>query len=218
MPHRLLPRRRAGAASSFATRLRGRLGLFLLALCMAVTAACSGGPPPTVPVGSMVTPGSSPDTMLWNFAAKALVLHIKAAPDMNFADAQAHTLRLCVYQLDKTDAFTELAATPEGLGKLMLCQRFDPSVKDLYSRIVTPGLVETQSLDRAEGARHVGIVAGYSRLEPGLVSRVWSIPAAVYEDGSLFWKKTYYYPGPLEMILLLGPNSLQRYTEPVGEN
>lgn len=189
----------------------------VLLLCLLIAAGGCSGKPPTIPANSTVTPGTSPDAMLWNFAAKALVLHLKAATDMNFADGQAHTVKLCMYQLEKLDAFNTLSRTPDGLAKLMECARFDPSVRDMNSQIVTPGQVESQTFDRAEGAKHVAVVAGYSRLEPDLVSRVWSVPATQYVDGSLFWKTTYYYPGPLEMIILLGPSSLQRYTEPVGE-
>lgn len=193
-----------------------RLPAILLFCLLAATSGCSGKSP-VIPANSTLTPGASPDSMLWNFAAKALVLHLKAAPDMNFDNGQAHTLKLCMYQLEKLDAFNNLAQSPDGLAKLMECTRFDPAVRDMNSQIVTPGQVESQTFDRAEGAKHVAVVAGYSRLEPGLVSRVWSVPAAQYVDGSLFWKTTYYYPGPLEMIILLGPSSLQRYTEPVGE-
>ncbi len=175
---------------------------------------CSSGPPPKQPAGSTMTPGSTPETMQWNFAPRALVLHIKADPQLNFADDQAHTLRLCVYQVDKLDAFSEKAATSEGLAELMQCKSFDRSVKDVQSQIIVPGQIETQSLDRAEGAKHVAAVAGYYHLEPGMVSRTWSVPAAVYEEGAIF-KTRWYYPGPLEMILLFGPSSLQRFTQPV---
>lgn len=177
---------------------------------------CSSTPPP-VPTTSLVTPATSPDSMLWHFALNVLVLHVKASTDLNFVDEQAHTLKLCMYQLEKLEAFNDLAQTSEGLARLMQCDRFDPSVRDMSSQIVTPGMVESQTCNRAEGARHVAVVAGYGKLEPGLVSRTWDIPVARYEDGSLFWKTTYYYPGPLEMIVLLGPSSLQRHTEPVGE-
>ena len=191
--------------------------LLLAAVCLQL-AACSASDPPTVPASSLMTPGKTPDTVRWTFAPRALALHIKADPNMNYEDEQAHTLRLCLYQLEKPDAFNELAATSEGLARLMLCQRFDPSVKDLHSQIIQPGLLDSQVLDRAEGARHVAVVAGYSHLEPGLVSRTWAIPVALYEDGSLFWKETYYYPGPLEMVLLLGPSSLQRLNDSDTEN
>lgn len=199
-----------------ASSLLSKLLIFTLGLCLSCGGGCSSKPPP-VPTSSLITPASSPDTMLWNFAPNALVLHIKAGTDLNFVDEQAHTLKLCMYQLEKTEAFDTLAQTSEGLVRLMRCDRFDPSVRDMDSQIVTPGMVESQTFNRAEGARHVAVVAGYGKLEPGLVSRVWDVPAARHEEGSLFWKTTYYYPGPLEMIILLGPSSLQRYLEPVGE-
>ncbi len=190
--------------------------LLFFALWLFCAGGCSSTPPP-VPAGSLVTPAASPDGMLWNFAPDAIVLHIKAGMDLNFVDEQAHTLKLCMYQLEKTEAFNDLARTGEGLARLMQCDRFDPSVRDMSSRIVTPGMVESRVYNRAEGARHVAVVAGYSKLEPGLVSRIWDVPAARREDGLLFWKTTYYYPGPLEMMVLLGPSSLQRHTDPVGE-
>lgn len=191
------------------------LALQLCLLCALALCGCSSSSAPTiVPPGSTITPGLTPDTMAWNFAPRALVLHIKADPQLNFADDQSHTLRLIIYQVQKLDAFTQLAATKEGLSKLMEGKSFDKSVCDIESMIITPGQVETLTLDRAEGAKHVAVVAGYYQLEPGMVSRTFSVPAAIYEDGILF-KTKYYYPGPLEMILLFGPSSLQRFTQPV---
>ncbi len=201
--------------SPFSAVLRRILtGPAALLLLVSLAAGCSPGGPPLLPAGSTTTPGSTPDSMQWNFAPGALVLHIKADPQLNFADDQAHTLRLCVYQVDKLDVFNEKAATSEGLAELMQCRSFDKSVKDVQSQIIVPGQVETQSLDRAEGAKHVAAVAGYYHLEPGMVSRTWSVPAAIYEEGAIF-RTRWYYPGPLEMILLFGPSSLQRFTQPV---
>ncbi len=188
--------------------------LTALSICFGAGCSSSSSPPPVVPVTSAVSAGSTPETMQWNFAPKALVLHIKADTQLNFIDDQAHTLRMCIYQLEKLDAFNELAATSEGLARLMECKSFDKSVMDVQSQIVVPGQVETQNLDRAEGAKHVGVVAGYYHLEPGMVSRTFSVPAAIYEEGVLI-KTQWYYPGPLEMILLFGPSSLQRFVQPV---
>ena len=186
------------------------LGLFLsLLLC-----GCSSSTPVIIPPGTTVTPGLTPDTIAWNFAPKALVLHIKADPQLNFADDQSHTLKLVIYQVSKLDAFNKLAETKEGLASLMQGQSFDKTVCDVETMIITPGQVESLNLDRAEGAKHVGMVAGYYQLEPGMVSRTWSVPIATYDDG-VFFKTRYYYPGPLEMILLFGSSSLQRFTKPV---
>ncbi|MDO5538432.1 MAG: type VI secretion lipoprotein TssJ, partial [Desulfovibrionaceae bacterium] len=133
---------------------RGLLRVLAAGLVLALPAAgCSSGTPPTIPAGSTTTPGATPETMMWNFAPRAMVLHIKADTQLNFADDQSHTLRMCVYQVDKLDAFNELASTAEGLATLMQCRSFDKSVMDVQSQIVTPGQVETQMLDRAEGAK-----------------------------------------------------------------
>lgn len=121
-------------------------GLILLALCTSLLlCGCSSSTPTIIPPGTTVTPGLTPDTIAWNFAPKALVLHIKADPQLNFADDQAHTLRLIIYQVSKLDAFNKLAETKEGLATLMQGQSFDKSVVDVETMIITPGQVESST-------------------------------------------------------------------------
>lgn len=184
-------------------------------LCLSVLPSLPGcsSKPPVVPQTGFVKAGSSPDAVTWAFAPNALLLHIKSDGELNFEDEQPHTVMICVYQMDDPSVFQELAQNEDGLAKLLTCQRFDKSFKAVSRRIVPPGAVDSIPMDRAEGAKQVGIVAGYHKLVPGGMTRTWAVPLSVETKGMLFWKEPFYYPAPLEMILVLGASGIEKLDE-----
>ena len=68
-----------------------------------------------------------------------------------------------------------------------------------------PGEVQTFELDRAEGAKYVGVVAGYYQLQKRQVTRLYTIPTSEErEPGMVVIKQK-----PLKINLFLGPQALQ---------
>lgn len=122
----------------------------------------------------------------------------------------SHNILLCTYQLTAPAAFQELAANLGGIRKLLECARFDQTVVHVERRFISPGQESSFVLDRAEGAQHVGLAAGYNDLQPGLVTTIYSFPALQDREGIWPWSSDVYNPGPLTMDILLGPNSIQR--------
>lgn len=188
----------------------GFLRLLPAVMCCLLLAACGGSKPPPPKPYEVPQKAESPQAMKWTYAPRALTLEYTADLDLNSYDGFSHNLMLCIFQLGDTAAFEELAANEGGIRKLLACDRFDKSVVHFERRFVSPGSKATLSMDRAEGAQFVGIVAGYYDLQPGLVTRTWQFPLKVDQEGMLFWKSDVYSPGTLEMYLLFGPKSIQR--------
>ena len=120
----------------------------------------------------------------------------------------SHTLVLCIYQLSDPNAFNDLAKNKEGLTKLLGCSKFSDSVTSFQRLIFQPGELRSVSLDRAEKTQFVGIAAGYFKLDPGKVTRLYKIPVLAHTKGLLF-KDRYHWPTTLSVNLFLGPQELK---------
>jgi type VI secretion system VasD/TssJ family lipoprotein len=142
-------------------------------------------------------------TTEWKYQKDAIRLHLTSDPNLNLFGGVPHTLLLCMYHLRDPNAFNQVMDEKDGLVKLLDCTRFDPSVTYAKKVVVQPRQELNESLDRAEGARYVGIVAGYSQLQKERVTRFYEIPVGVFKD-----------PKPLDIELYLGPQELQ---EPRGK-
>ena len=154
--------------------------------------ACSSTPPPD-PVA----------TMSWDYAADAVMLEIIASPGLNTDDGQAHTLLLGIYQMADAQAFRDLAADPAALAGTMASGKAAPAFLQFSRYVVTPGQHSWLILDRAQNARSVGIVAGYTRLAAAGAARQFDVPVVTETSGYLFKTHTA-RPLPLVVRLNLG--------------
>ena len=161
--------------------MRGFLyGLFLALLALSVVSCKTTPPPPP------------------SYERNAVQLHLVSDPNLNLFGGIPHTVVLCVYQLRDPNAFNQAMDEKEGLVKLLECNRFDPSVTYVKKVVVQPRQELTEPLDRAEGTRYVGVVAGYSQLQKERVTRFYAIPFSVFGN-----------PKPLDIDLYLGPQEIQ---------
>ncbi len=142
----------------------------------------------------------------WPSEKNAIHLHIMADPELNRYDGTPHTLYLCLYQLQSENAFDQLAEDKDGIYKLLECNLFDASVVRAKSLIVRPGQDSTMDIDRAEGAKYVGMVAGYQLFEKERIVRLFDVPLIIEKKG---WKrKRYEKPDVLNIELALGPEQI----------
>lgn len=136
---------------------------------------------------------------------EAFTLRMKADPQLNLYAGTSHALHLCVYQLSNPNPFNQFSMDMAGISKLMNCERFDQGVA-LASRIVVqPGDNVNMPIDRAEGARYVGIVAGYYTLNNQSSVRLYQIPLIEEKRGAQLVTRM----APLEIDLYLGPQAIQ---------
>ncbi len=168
--------------------------LFILLLSIFFLNACAFGP---------VLPAK------WKYEERAVLLHIKADRQLNLYSGKPHTLHLCVYQLREPNAFNQLSGDEDGLYDLLECNLFDESVTTTKKLIIHPGKDLTFTLDRADGARYIGIVAGYNVLDSKRMTRLYDIPIMIKKRG--FIKRTKYEsPVHLNIDITLGSKQIKK--------
>ncbi len=150
---------------------------------------------------------STPPPPNWVFQREAIALHLKSDPQLNLKDGAPHTLLVCVYQLQNPIPFDRLASDTAGLYRLLECELFDPSVATSNRLFVHPGQDQHRAFDRAEGARHIAIVAGYYTIEKERIVKLIDIPVAIRRSGFL-WLKKRQEPQPVEIEIVLGQKQI----------
>lgn len=142
-------------------------------------------PPPPPEDPPEVVPFVPPDN--WKFEAEALKVRINPADDLNFYRNRSHTLVLGVYQLSDPNPFNDKRSTAAGLQQLLTEGLADPTIVAFKRVVVQPGKSQPIVLDRAEGAKQIGFVAGYYKLEADRVTRLIPIPAI--QDPKTGWAR-----------------------------
>ena len=150
-------------------------------------------------------PDPADPSLVWGFGEKAIEISYKADKNLNLYDEKPHTILMCLYQLSDPNIFNELSKSEDGLNKLLNCSRFDQSVVGFMKIIVQPGESKNLSLDRAEKAKWVGIVAGYYNLSPDMVSCLYEVPVTTEREWLVLKKPI---PGNLFIDLSLGSNKI----------
>ena len=161
-------------------------------------ASCAGGSSSGGGAGGGSASGA------YEYEKDAIVLHLKGDPNLNLFEKRPHTLLVCVYQLRDPNALNQVLQDAEDVSKLLECARFDPSIVNTKKLILQPGKEITESLDRAEGARYIGIVAGYYNLDKQRASRIIPVPV-----GGMFGKKA----AKMDLDVFLGPDEIQGVKE-----
>ena len=141
----------------------------------------------------------------WKYEKKAIRLQLKADFQLNLHEGTPHTLLVCVYQLRNPNTFNQLAGDNNGIYELLECKLFDDSVAGSERLIIHPGQDLTFTLNRAEGAKYVAIVAGYYLLHK---ERLFNIPVIV-ENKWWIKRAKISKPGYLNIELTLGPQQIQ---------
>lgn len=148
----------------------------------------------------------------WGYEKGAITVNLKGDPQLNLFQKSPHALVACLYQLRDPNAFNQFRVEADGLTKLLECGRFDPGVATAKRLVIQPGQELNETLDRAEGARYVGFVAGYYRLHKERSVRLYPIPA-VEETKGFISRTKLVKPGQIDIRLLLGPQEIQDVKE-----
>ena len=179
----------------------------LAAACLVLLAACQGPGRAGRPDESLQN-AETPDMVRWTYLPGGLTVNLEADAELNLYMDRPHNLMLCVYQLSGPDAFQKLAEEIEGIRKLLVCAPFDTTVVQAERRFVFPGEQAALVMDRMEGARYVGLVAGYNEIQPGTATTLHAFPVIERSRSLRPWSKTY-HPGKLIAHIVLGARSLQ---------
>lgn len=146
----------------------------------------------------------------WKMDHDAVVLNMEADNKLNYSNGKAHALRFVIYQLDSPNSFNQLVEDEEGLKQLLQSTVYDSNVHAVEDIVVYPGSDVSYRIDRAEGARYIGIVAGYQGLIKDRVAKVYEVP--VYVKHKLLFKRKL-IPGELVLNLTLGPQQIEQKQE-----
>jgi len=138
----------------------------------------------------------------WEYEKSAIDLCIQSDPHLNHFQEKAHSLMVCIYHLRDLNGFNQLVDEQGGLSKLLECGRFDPGVAYVKRIVVQPNQAITESMDRTEGAKYVGIVAGYYDLQKGNAARSFQIPLSFFQN-----------PKKLSLNLQLGSKGIKEIKE-----
>jgi type VI secretion system VasD/TssJ family lipoprotein len=135
------------------------------------------------------------------YEKEAIVLKLTSDSQLNLYRNSPHTLLLCLYQFRDPNAFNQLLDEKDGLQKLLECNRFDQSVTSAKSFVVLPNGEKVERIDRVEGTKYVGLIAGYYTLQKENVTRFVPVPVS-----SFFGRK----PKVLNINLYLGPQGIKQ--------
>lgn len=139
----------------------------------------------------------------WTHEKDAVTLRLEGDPMLNLYQGKAHSLIVCVYHLKDLNGFKQLSDENGGLYKLLECSRFDSGVTYAKRLVVQPKQEVKESLDRTEGAKYVGLVAGYYALHKVNSVRTYEIPVSIFNN-----------PKKLDINLHMGPDNIQEIKEP----
>jgi len=159
------------------------------------------------PSSAAVSQAAASYTGQYPYAPGAVKVHLKADPRLNLFDAMPHALLVCVYGLRDPNGFHQMLDEPEGVSRLLECTRFDPAVTSARRISNQPGGEVSETLDRPEGTKYVGLVAGYANLKKENCARLYAVPIVKERIGYSVRKTE--KPGNLEIHLRLGPESIE---------
>ncbi|MGA1846966.1 type VI secretion system lipoprotein TssJ [Deferribacter abyssi] len=144
----------------------------------------------------------------WSFEKKAITINYKSDLLLNAFGGNPHTLMIVVYQMSKPDSFNQFIQYPAGIRKLLNQNISSPDILSHKRFFIEPNSSGKLLLDRAEGAKWLGIVAGYYALEPDKSARIFKIPYKIEEKGFIRKKKIAVIP-KVRITVFFTKNSIQ---------
>jgi len=161
----------------------------------------------------------------WSAEANAILLNFQASKDLNEDRGKPSSLSVCIYQLSDSRVFeqlrkqgqtgldalaacdksgeTEICQDKTGLAALAACKKFGDTVLAFNRIFLEPGQKQEVFFDRREGAKFIGLAAGYYNLESDRCIRLYPVPIIEVNDG---WFSSHREPGQLVIELNFGPN------------
>ena len=152
----------------------------------------------------------------WEYEKRGIEISIKAPSDLNSLSGRPHSLALGVFQLNDPNTFSGLAETRVGAVELLQKGRIDDTVAHFTLINIRPGERKKVTLNRAQTAQYVGVIAGYYELNPTKDVKVFPVPLKALSRGlvegalvklSLMADEASAVPDKLRFIVELGRSS-----------
>lgn len=144
----------------------------------------------------------------WEYGTGALRLAVDADPALNNYDGQAHSVVLAIVQSADPTAFYQPIETPSAaLSTLLETGQPTPGLLQVTRYAIEPGKKTAIQLDRAQGAKYVGIIVAYYGIPLTKTAKLFNIPVTVAKKGIVV-KDYNASPAVAEIQLKLGPDSI----------
>src|SRR5690606_27911030 len=111
-----------------------------------------------------------------------------------------HTLVLGVFQLEDAKAFVQLLNDAKTLTGMLASGNPSKEILHMDRYVVSPDKRTILDIDRVQGAKFIGIAAGYYDFDPAAASRLFRIPLNIQTEGLI---STTYKAEPANLALRL---------------
>lgn len=142
------------------------------------------------------------------YEKEAITVSLTATADLNRFNNQPHTVVVVFYQLSDPNIFNQMLESADGVGRLLEGKSFDASVLSRRTIVVQPSDVKELRLDRVEGTRYLGVIAGFYEQQPEGFYRLFPVPTR--KTHSLFGAEKDCFAEPLAVKLTLGSDGFVR--------
>ena len=115
----------------------------------------------------------------WDFEDQSISVIIDAPVDLNSFSGRPHSLVIGIFQLSDPNSFSAFAPTHEGAVFLLDKGRVDDTIVNFSRIVVRPGEQKTAVFARFSRVKYIGLIVGYSRLNPKSDVKIFQIPVAL---------------------------------------
>lgn len=149
----------------------------------------------------------------WVYEIRAINLVARASADLNSVRGRPHSLALGIFQMNDPNTFRGLSVSQTGAVELMQMGQIDESIVNFQQITIRPGEQKKVSINRAQTAKYIGVIAGYFKLNPKTDIQIFPIPLRAIKRGvvekalafaSLITDESRAIPGKLNVFVDLG--------------
>lgn len=149
----------------------------------------------------------------WVYEIRAINLVTRASSDLNSVRGRPHSLALGIFQMNDPNTFRGLSVTQAGAVELLQKGQIDESIVNFEQVNIRPGEQKKISINRAQTAKYIGVIAGYFKLNPKTDVQIFPIPLRPIKRGlvekalvfaALITDESKAIPGKLNLYVDLG--------------
>lgn len=149
----------------------------------------------------------------WVYEIRAINLVARASSDLNSVRGRPHSLALGIFQMNDPNTFRGLSVSQTGAVELLQKGQIDESIVNFQQINIRPGEQKKISINRAQTAKYIGVIAGYFKLNPKTDIQIFPIPLRPIKRGvvekalalaALITDESKAIPGKLNVFVDLG--------------
>lgn len=149
----------------------------------------------------------------WVYEIRAINLVARASSDLNSVRGRPHSLALGIFQMNDPNTFRGLSVSQAGAVELLQKGQIDESIVNFQQITMRPGEQKKVSINRAQTAKYIGVIAGYFKLNPKTDIQIFPIPLRPIKRGlvekalalaTLITDESKAIPGKLHVYVDLG--------------